>query len=71
MAPATPPPRAAKASVAQVAATIFFALIAIGKRNTWEKNGVTVTPLQVAAGALVGLIVVLAGLVSLALLASR
>jgi hypothetical protein len=71
MAPADRPPRAAKASVAQVAATIFFGLIAIGKRNTWEKDGVTVTPLQVVVGAFVGLIVVLAGLISLALVVSR
>lgn len=49
MEPARPPPREAKASVAQVAATIFFGLFAIGKKNTWEKDGVTVTPLQVPA----------------------
>jgi hypothetical protein len=70
MNPASPP-REAKASVAQVAATIFFGLFAIGKKNTWEKDGVTVTPVQVVVGALVGLIVLLIALISLVMFVTR
>ena len=71
MEPASPPLREAKASVAQVAATIFFGLFAIGKKNTWEKDGVTVTPFQVVVGALVGLLVVLVALISLVTFVTR
>ena len=65
MKPASSPPRESKASVAEVAATILFGLIAIGKKNTWDKDGLTVTPLQLFVGAFVGLIVVLIGLILL------
>jgi hypothetical protein len=44
--PANPPPRKAKASIAQVAATSFFGLFAIGKENTWKKGRAIVTPVQ-------------------------
>lgn len=71
MVPTSLPPRETKASVAQVAATIFFGLFAIGKMNTWKKDGVTVTPLQVIVGALVGLIIVLIALISLVTYVTR
>lgn len=54
-----------KAGPLQVAATIFWALFAIGKKDTWRKDGATVTLFQVVAGALIGLIVVVALLVLL------
>ena len=60
-----------KASIRQVAATIFFALIAIGKKNTWQKDGATVTLFQVVVGAFVGFLVIVAVLVNLVLLATR
>ena len=60
-----------KASIRQVAATIFFALIAIGKKNTWQKDGATVTLFQVVVGAFVGFLVIVAVLVALVLLATR
>lgn len=60
-----------KASIRQVAATIFFALIAIGKKNTWQKDGATVTLFQVVVGAFVGFLVIVAVLVTLVLLATR
>jgi hypothetical protein len=60
-----------KAGIRQVAATIFFALFAIGKKNTWHKDGATVTLFQVVVGALVGFLVVMAVLVGLVLLATR
>lgn len=66
--PETPKKRA---SVGQVAATMFFALIAIGKRNTWHRDGATVTFFQVVVGAFVGLAIILAALVLLVLLATR
>jgi hypothetical protein len=60
-----------RASIRQVAATIFFALFAIGKKNTWQKDedGATVTLPQIIIGALVGfalLLAILIGLVTLA-----
>lgn len=64
-----------RASIRQVAATIFFGLFAIGKKNTWQKEGAedgataTVTLPQIIVGALVGfalLLAILIGLVTLA-----
>ena len=54
-----------KASIRQVAATIFFALFAIGKKNTWHKDGATVTLFQVVVGALIGFVVVVGLLIAL------
>ena len=59
-----------RAGIGQIAATMFFGLIAIGKRNTWEKDGATVSFAQVVVGGLVALVVVIALLVSLVLLAT-
>ena len=59
------------AGIRQVAATIFFALFAVGKRNTWHRDGATVTLFQVVVGALVGSVVVIAVLVSIVMLATR
>ena len=59
-----------KASIRQVAATIFFALIAIGKKNTWQKDGATVTLFQVVLGALIGFALLLAVLITLVTLAT-
>jgi Protein of unknown function (DUF2970) len=60
-----------KASIRQVAATIFFALFAIGKRNTWQKDGATVTLFQIVVGALIGFAVVVALLIGLVMFATR
>jgi len=59
-----------KAGIRQVAATIFFALIAIGKKNTWQKDGATVTLFQVVFGALIGFALLLAVLITLVTLAT-
>ncbi len=63
------PPK--KASIRQVVATMFFALIAIGRKNTWHKDGATVTFAQVVVGAFVGLLVLIALLSALVWLAMR
>ena len=56
---ATDKPMAKKASLGQVAATMFWGLIMIGKRGTWERNGATITLRQAVVGAIVaGCIVV-------------
>lgn len=68
---AGPPSRKPRAGIRQVAATIFFGLFAVGRKNTWEKDGVTVTPVQVVVGALIGLLVVLAGLIALVITVTR
>jgi RsiW-degrading membrane proteinase PrsW (M82 family) len=60
-----------KAGIRQVAATIFFALIAIGKKNTWHKDGATVTLFQVVVGALIGFVVVLAILIAIVTFVTR
>ena len=63
------PPR--KASFRQVATTMFFALIAIGRKNTWYKDGATVTFAQVVVGAFAGLAVLIVVLVALVMLATH
>jgi len=63
------PPR--KASPLQVAATMFWALFAIGRRNTWHKDGATITLFQAVVGAFVGLIVIVTLLVLLVVLVTR
>lgn len=60
-----------KASIRQVAATIFFGLFAVGKRGTWQKDGATVTMFQIVVGAIIGFFVVMAVLVALVLLATQ
>jgi hypothetical protein len=60
-----------KASLGQVAATIFFGLFAIGKKNTWQKDGATVTLFQVVVGAIIGFAVVLAILITIVTLVTR
>lgn len=48
-----------KASIAQVAATLFWGLCMIGKKGTWERDGAQITMAQAVVGALVaGLVVV-------------
>jgi len=52
-------PAAKKASLRQVASTMFWGLCMIGKRGTWEKDGATITLLQAIIGAAIaGCIVV-------------
>jgi hypothetical protein len=60
-----------KASALQVAATMFWALFAIGRKDTWHKDGATITLFQAVVGAFVGLIVIVALLVLLVTLATR
>ena len=62
---------ARRASPLQVAATVFWALFAIGRRNTWHKDGATITLFQAVVGAFVGLIVIVTLLVLLVVLVTR
>jgi len=43
---------AKKAGLRQVAATLFWGLLMIGKKDTWERDGVTVTLAQMVIGGL-------------------
>lgn len=61
--PHKPPPK--KAGIAQVAATMFWALCMIGKKGTWERDGATLTMGQVIIGALVMTAIVIGLLVLL------
>ncbi len=38
---------------------MFWGLCMIGKKGTWERDGATLTPLQVVVGALVTTVVVI------------
>lgn len=58
-------PSPAKASMVQVAATMFWGLCMIGKRGTWERNGATITLRQAIIGAVIAGCVVVAILVLL------
>lgn len=50
--PDTPPPAPRKAGWRQVMATMFWDLLMIGRKGTWERDGATLTRWQVLAGAL-------------------
>ena len=56
-----------KAGLLQVAKTMFFVLIMIGRKESWEKGGdaARITPGQIVAGAVIGGIVVIAALIGL------
>jgi nitrate reductase gamma subunit len=60
-----------KAGLWQVAVTIFFALLMIGRKDTWEREGATVTMAQMIVGAIVGAVVVIGTLVLLVRLATN
>jgi len=64
-------PQKKKAGLGQVAATIFFGLLMIGRKDTWHRDGATVSFAQVVVGAFVGIAVVVALLASFVLLATR
>ena len=66
-----PPPR--RAGVLQVAKTMFFGLLMIGKRSTWEQGGegARMTPGQIVAGAIIGGIVLIAVLLAIVRVALR
>jgi|CXWL01.1.fsa_nt_gi hypothetical protein len=64
-------PAKKKASLGQVAATIFFGLFMIGRKDTWHRDGATVSFAQVVVGAFIGLAIVVGLLVLLVLLATR
>lgn len=60
-----------KAGLWQVAVTVFFALLMIGRKDTWEKEGATVTLAQMVIGAIIGAVVVIGALVLLVRLATH
>ena len=64
------PPRK-KATLGQVASTIFFGVLMIGRKDTWHKDGATVTFAKVVIGAFIGLAVLIAALVALVQFATR
>lgn len=64
-------PRPRKAGWLQVASTMFWALFMIGKKGTWERDGVTITLGQAVVGAIVAGVVVVSILVGLVTLALR
>ena len=67
--PPAEPPR--KASIFQVAATMFCGIFAIGAKGTWHKDGATVTFGQVVIAGVVTAVVLIAVLSTLVWLATR
>jgi hypothetical protein len=65
--PGKQPPPARKPGLLQIAKTMFFVLIMIGKKKTWEEGGeaARMTPAQVVAGAIIAGIAVIAVLIGL------
>ena len=61
----------ARASVRQVAATMFWGLLMIGRKGTWERNGAVVSLKQVVIGAIIAGVLVVATLIALAQLVIR
>ncbi|MEQ1774058.1 MAG: DUF2970 domain-containing protein [Burkholderiales bacterium] len=57
---------AKKASLRQVAATMFWGMCMIGKKGTWERDGARISLPQVIIGALIAGCVVVALLLLLA-----
>jgi hypothetical protein len=60
-----------KASLGQVAATLFWGMCMIGKRGTWERNGATITLKQAIVGAIIAACVIVTLLLLLAHFALR
>ena len=70
--PSEPPsdgdkPPVRKAGVLQVAKILFFVLLMIGKKKTWEQGGegARMTPAQIVVGAIIGGIVLIVLLITL------
>lgn len=45
---------------------MFWALVMIGKKGTWERDGATLTMAQAVVGGIIMCVVVVCGLVALA-----
>ena len=61
----------ARASLRQVAATMFWGLLMIGRKGTWERDGAIVSMKQVVVGAIIAGVLVVAALIALAQLVIR
>ena len=64
-------PPAKKASLGQVAVTMFWAMCMIGKKGTWDRDGVKISLSQAIVGALIAGVVVVFVLVMLVRFAVR
>ena len=64
--PSSPKSPQAKASLGQVASTLFWCLCMIGRKNTWERNGVKISIGQAVIGGVIAAIVIVSGLLLLA-----
>jgi hypothetical protein len=69
--PAHTPAQKQKASIGQVAATLFWGLCMIGKKGTWERDGAKVSLPQMIVGAVIAGCVVVTLLVLLARFVAR
>ena len=60
-----------KATILQVAATMFCGIFAIGAKGTWHRDGATVTFTQVVIAAVVTTLVLVSALYLLVQIATR
>lgn len=58
--PPEPATAGKKAGWGQVMATMFWGLMMIGKKGTWERDGATLSMRQVIVGALIMTVIVIA-----------
>lgn len=58
-------PHARKAGPLHVAKIVFFGLLMIGKKATWDKGSTQVSPGQIVVGAIIGGIVLVVALLTL------
>ena len=60
-------PPGGKATIVQIAKIMFSGLIMIGRKDSWAEGGdaARMTPGQIVAGAVIGIIVVIAALIGL------
>ena len=61
----------ARTSLRQVAATMFWGLLMIGRKGTWERDGAIVSMKQVVIGAIIAGVLVVVTLIALAQLVIR
>jgi hypothetical protein len=58
-------PKPAKATLPQVAKAVFWSFFGIRRRAEYEKDAVSLTPLQVIVAGIIGAILLVLGLVTL------
>jgi hypothetical protein len=64
-------PPVKKATLGQIASTMFWAMCMIGKKGTWERDGAKISLPQAVVGAVIAGVIVVGILILLARFATR